>query len=220
MLLAIDTSTTLTGIACYDERGLRAEMSWESGRDHSAQLLPQIDLLLRHLGLRPTDLRGLGVALGPGSWSGLRVGLSSAKGIALAQGLPLLGIGTLDALAYQHQRPALTIVPLIHLGRGRYGCAEYQLQRNTLRRTADIAGRMLEDLATSLPGRALFCGDITPPLQEELQRTMGDRASFPKPAENLRRPGFLAELAWRRLAAGEADDSASLEPIYLGQPVK
>src|SRR5215218_3300084 len=104
MLLAIDTSTNQTGLACYDERGLLGECVWQSGRDHSAQLLPQLTLLLRHLGRAPADIRAVGVALGPGSWSGLRVGMSSAKGFALARGVPIIGVGTLDALLHQHER--------------------------------------------------------------------------------------------------------------------
>src|SRR3954447_24172213 len=120
MLLAIDTSTNQTGLACYDEQGLLGECVWQSGRDHSAQLLPQLTLLLRHLGRDRADIRAVAVGLGPGSWSGLRVGMSSAKGFALARGVPLIGIGTLDALAYQHNRPGMATVPLIRLGRDRF----------------------------------------------------------------------------------------------------
>src|SRR5689334_6715133 len=124
MLLAIDTSTTQTGLACYDERGLLGECIWQSGRDHSAQLLPQLSLLLRHLGRARDEISAVAVALGPGSWSGLRVGMSTAKGFALARGVPVIGVGTLDALAYQHDRPGLTTVPLIRLGRERFATGE------------------------------------------------------------------------------------------------
>src|SRR5215213_12041164 len=120
MLLAIDTSTTQTGLACYSERGLLGECVWQSGRDHSAQLLPQLSLLLRHLGRGRDEISAVAVALGPGSWSGLRVGMSTAKGFALARGVPVIGIGTLDALVYQHARPGAATVPLIRLGRERF----------------------------------------------------------------------------------------------------
>jgi tRNA threonylcarbamoyladenosine biosynthesis protein TsaB len=220
VLLAIDTSTTLTGLACYDERGLRGEAVWESGRNHATQLLPQLELLLTHLRATPSDLQALAVALGPGSWSGLRVGLSTAKGIALARSLPILGLPTLDALAHQHQRPALTVVPLIALGRGRFGTAVYHSARDTLRRQGEYASLTLDEVAASLNGRALFCGDIDAATQTSLRALLGDRARFAEPAANTRRPGFLAELAWRRFVAGERDDLAALEPIYLGQPVK
>src|SRR5512138_2392353 len=108
MLLAIDTSTTQTGLACYDASGVLGECVWHSGRDHTAQLLPQLTLLLRHIGRASSAISAIAIALGPGSWSGLRVGMSTAKGLALARGLPLVGVGTLDALAYQHQRRGAT----------------------------------------------------------------------------------------------------------------
>src|SRR6266498_5253485 len=120
MLLAIDTSTIQTGLACYDQQGLLGECTWRSGRDHSAQLLPQLTMLLRHLRRARAEIRAVAVASGPGSWSGLRVGMSTAKGFALARGMPVIGVGTLDALAYQHDRSGVTTVPLIRLGRERF----------------------------------------------------------------------------------------------------
>jgi tRNA threonylcarbamoyladenosine biosynthesis protein TsaB len=212
MLLAIDTSTTLTGLACYDTDGILGECAWRSGRDHTAQLLPQLTLLLRHVGRARDDISAIAVALGPGSWSGLRVGMSTAKGLALARGIPIIGVGTLEALAYQHEQRGVTVVPLIRLGRERFA-------------TTGLGAReprnvSLAELCAEINGRALFCGDIDAAVRETLQLKLGDRAQFPAAAANLRRPAYLAELAWRRLQSGEADDVATLEPIYLGQPVK
>lgn len=219
MLLAIDTSTAFTGLACYDARGLAGECAWHSGRDHTAQLLPQLTLLLRHIGRARDEIRAVAVALGPGSWSGLRVGLSTAKGLALARNLPVVGVGTLDALAYQHARPGLTVYPLVRLGRERYATAERGAGHGE-RRPITPVNTTLAELAAGVGGAALFCGDIDGEVQATLSRLLGERARFPSPAANARRPGFLAELAWERLAAGHADAVATLEPIYLGQPVK
>jgi tRNA threonylcarbamoyladenosine biosynthesis protein TsaB len=217
MLLAIDTSTMETGLALYDEGGARAEAAWRSGRNHTAQLLPQLDLLLRHVGVGRADLRAVAVALGPGSWSGLRVGMSVAKGLALAGGLALLGVGTLDILAYQHARPRLPIYPLLRLGRERFATARFD--GDAARQEPD-RNVTLAELCAELEGRAIFCGDLDGAVQGELRRGLGQRAIFPGPAAGLRRPAFLAELAWRRYAAGERDDLVTLEPIYLGEPVK
>ncbi len=213
MLLAIDTSTVDAGIACYDgERGALGECVWRAGRDHTAQLLPQIDLLLRHIRCARSDIQAIAVALGPGSWSGLRVGMSVAKGFALARDLPLIGIGTLQALAYQHRTSHLRVVPIINLGRGRVATlADDALAPQNV---------TLADLAAMINEPALFCGDIDAETQATLRRLLPDRARFPSPAANVRRPAYLAELAWKRLVAGERDSVAALEPIYLGQPVK
>jgi len=210
MLLAIDTSTTQTGLACYDPSGVLGECTWQSGRDHTAQLLPQLTLLLRHIGRARAEISAVGVALGPGSWSGLRVGVSTAKGLAVARAMPIIGVGTLDMLAYQHVRRGVTVIPLIRLGRERFATAGLGEPRNVT----------LAELCNEVNGRALFCGDIDAEVREALRSKLGDRALFPTPAANLRRPGYLAELAWKRLQDGETDDLATLEPIYLGQPVK
>lgn len=219
MLLAIDTSTGVTGVALYGPDGPRAEAAWESGRSHSAQLLPQLDTLLRHIGAARADITAVAVALGPGSWSGLRVGLSVAKGLCLAGGLPLLGVSTLEALAYQQLPASTAIVPLIRLGRERFATAEFRGRERLERRTPD-RNLALAELVGELRERALFCGDLDEPTRAELRRSLGAKAQFPTPAATLRRPAFLAELAWRRFQAGEQDDLAALEPIYLGEAVK
>src|SRR5690242_6238242 len=212
MLLAIDTSTTHTGLACYSERGLLGECVWQSGREHSAQLLPQLSLLLRHLGASRAEIAAVAVALGPGSWSGLRVGMSTAKGFALARGVPIIGIGTLDALVYQHDRPGVTTIPLIRLGRERFATGTAP-RRGDERRSIEPRNVTLAEVATETTGRALFCGDVDADVQAVLRERLGARVTFPTPAASIRRPGYLAELAWQRLLAGDTDSPASLEPI-------
>lgn len=219
MLLAIDTSTAQTGLACYDESGVLAECAWHSGRDHTTQLLPQLTLMLKHLNRSPEAISAVAVALGPGSWSGLRVGLSIAKGLAIARNLPIIGIATLDALAYQHRRPNTPIYPLIRLGRDRYATAVYS-GRDPWQRQGEYRNVSLAELCAEIDGRALFCGDIDAEAREALRRGLTTPALFPPAAANLRRPGFLAELAWQRWQAGDVDDRSTLEPIYLGHPVK
>ncbi|KAB8143294.1 tRNA (adenosine(37)-N6)-threonylcarbamoyltransferase complex dimerization subunit type 1 TsaB [Chloroflexia bacterium SDU3-3] len=219
MLLAIDTSTAHTGIACYAATGLLGECSWFSGRDHTVQLVPQIHMLLRHIGAGPTDVQALAVALGPGSWSGLRVGMSTAKGMALARDLPLIGVGTLDALVYQHYRPGMPVYPIIRLGRERFATAAFPAPPAppyvTPARNVTLA-----EIVSEVAGRTLFCGEIDADTRAALVGALGSACVFPTPAASQRRPGFLAELAWLRWQAGDTDDRATLEPIYLGQPVK
>jgi len=218
MLLAIDTATSVTGLALYDASGPRAEATWVSGRNHTAQLLPQVDMLLRHSGTARGELTALAVALGPGSWSGLRVGMSVAKGIALAGNLPLLGVSTLDALAAQHARPGLQTHPLIRLGRERFATALFRGDGPA--RQEDDRNVSLTELCATLTAPTLFCGDLDAATEQALRQGLGAKARFPTPAAGLRRPAFLAELAWRRLAVGERDDLVTLEPIYLGEAVK
>ncbi len=219
MLLAIDTATTISGLALCDKGELLAECTWASGRHHSAQLMPQLDLLLRHVGIGHESLRAVAVALGPGSWSGLRVGLSVAKGLALAGDMPIIGVSSLEALAYQQQRRSLPIYPLIRLGRDRFACAEFAFGSGIERRGPD-RNVSVDEICAEVIDRALFCGDLNDDVRGQILTILGERAIFPSPAATLRRPGFLAELAWLRLQGGECDDIVALEPVYFGDAVK
>src|SRR5512146_2506000 len=98
MLLAVDTSTAQVGLALYDGSQVISEYAWRSSQRHTVELAPAIFELLNRCGLTMEDIHALGVALGPGSFTSLRVGLSLAKGFAFARHLPLIGIPTLDVL--------------------------------------------------------------------------------------------------------------------------
>jgi tRNA threonylcarbamoyladenosine biosynthesis protein TsaB len=182
-------------------------------------LLPQLTMLLRHIGRTQAQITAVAVALGPGSWSGLRVGMSAAKGIAMARSVPLIGIGTLDALAYQYGRNGLPVVPLIRLGRDRFATARFA-EQPPWSRTGEYRNMTLTEIGAEVQHRALFCGDVDAETQETLRHGLHERAHFPAGADNLRRPGYLAELAWQRFQHGDVDDLATLEPIYLGHPVR
>ena len=126
MLLAIDTSTRQASVALYDPgRGLLAEQSWFSANRHTEELMPAIAGLMRLSNATPRDLTAVGVAIGPGSFTGLRVGLAAAKGLALAQGVKLLGIPTLDVTAYPHQSQPVSLIAVAQAGRGRLYWAPY-----------------------------------------------------------------------------------------------
>ena len=213
MILAIDTSTDLATIALYrPAQGVLFEQSWLSGREQTTQLMPNVQRALSMVGAEPRDLTGIAVATGPGSFSGVRIGISAAKSMAYALEIPIWGVPSLDALAYQHQRHGATVAPLIRLGRERFATTGLS--------TREPRNVTLAELCAEINGRALLCGDIDAEVRETLRLKLGQRAQFPTPAANLRRPGFLAELAWQRFQAGETDDATTLEPIYLGQPVK
>lgn len=220
MLLAIDTSTNDSGVALATEQRVLAECSWLSGRRHAEQVLPQIDLLLRHLDVEPVGLTAIAVAIGPGSWSGLRVGMSLAKALAVAHDLPLIGVPTLDVLAYPHrQRRAEAVVPLVRLGRDRYGAAVYRWLADGWRQAEPLRNLALDELR-SFAAPLFVCGDVDEAARALLEQHYGAQAHVASGLENVRRPAALAEIAWQRLTRGELDDLVTLEPLYLGSPVK
>ncbi len=240
MLLALDTSTQLAGSALYnDSRGLVSEYNWHSANRHTVELMPQVAAMLSQAGVRPADLRAVAVALGPGSFTGLRVALAAAKGIALAVGCRLIGVPTLDAVAYPHQNAPTPVVALIQAGRGRvcwalyaHGPAGWPTTGRPVastwaacRASAGWAAQTpyqlstVEALAQTVTRPTTFAGELLAADRETLLRWCGRaRAQIVSPALAMRRAGYIAELAWQRLLAGQFDDPATLSPIYLHEP--
>jgi tRNA threonylcarbamoyladenosine biosynthesis protein TsaB len=223
MLLAIDTATRVASIALYNSDGVAAELTWRSRENHTVELTTQIVRVMELARVVKSDLKAIGVALGPGSFTGLRVGMSVAKGLAFGAQIPLLGIPTLDALVHAHVGQTLPIWAILAAGRGRYSVARYTARRGAAKRASDYAlvdAAGLADLVcrgdhSPKTARAFFCGDVDAPLREALAERLGTRAVFASPAQNARRAAFLAELAWARYARGESDDTASLAPMYM-----
>ena len=224
MLLAIDTATRLASIALYNAEGVRAETTWRTRENHTVELMAQVVRLLELGHATKEDLVAIGIALGPGSFTGLRVGMSVAKGLAYARQIPLLGIPTLDAAAYAHAHQSLPIWAVLAAGRSRYSVAQYAAKRGAVKRVSeyalvdaaglvDLAAREKDDDAKA--PRAFFCGDVDAALAHALAERCGNRAVIGSPASNLRRAGMLAELAWARFQRGESDDPKTLAPMYM-----
>ena len=220
MLLAIDTSTKQAGIALYDgARGLIAEYNWHSANRHTEELMPAVAQMLAQAGAKPSGLRAVAVALGPGSFTGLRVGLAAAKGLALANGLTLLGIPTLDTVAYPHQAQPVPVIAVLQAGRGRVYWAPYAHGPGGWAAQEPARLSTVPEMANAVVRPLMFVGELSAADRETLISWAGrSRVNFLPPALTLRRGGYLAELGWPRFEAGESDDPASLSPIYLQQP--
>jgi len=213
MLLAVDTSTAQTGLALYDGIQLRAEMLWHSRAHHTQELAPAFASLLDKAGAQPADLAALAVAIGPGSFTSLRVGLAFVKGLALARRLPLVGIPTLDVTAAALSPQKTPLVAVLQAGRGRIAAAWYKVARDAWQQKESPRVTTVEALAETIQSRSIVCGELS-----ALERAMLSRNRFVQlasPAACVRRPGLLAEMAWGRWQAGKVDSLASLAPIYL-----
>jgi len=220
MLLAIDTATRTASIALYNADGVLAESTWHSRENHTVELMPQVAHLLDLLRAQKNDLQAIGVALGPGSFTGLRVGMSVAKGLALGCHIPLIGIPTMDAVALPHAWQSLSIWAILSAGRGRFTVARYTPRHGIVKQVSEYAlvdAVSLIDLVSNDSekiARAIFCGDIDTTLAQRLNDSLGARAIIAPPSMNVRRAGFLAELAWARFQRGESDDASALAPMY------
>ncbi len=212
--LSIDTASAMASIALSREGRLLAELTWDCGRDHSRQLLPAIDGLLARQSASKEALSALFVCIGPGSYAGVRAGTSTAKGLAFALELPLVGVGRLEIEAYAFAAIGTPVVAVHRAGRGELAWAAY-IAGPDWREIEPPRLSPIEALARELPNSALVTGEIDDALSAPLTQH-GYR--IVRGAAALRRAALLAELGWRRLQAGRTDDPKSLEPVYLREP--
>ena len=223
MLLAIDTSTPQIGLALYDGAQVLAESLWTGKARHTIELAPAVAEMLSRTGTKIEQLKALGVASGPGSFTSLRVGISFVKGLALARSLPTVGINTLDVTAACQPASELPLGCLLPAGRGRLALGWYRQQKNGPG-TAEPGGFhwqadgnaviiSAEALESSIEQDTLICGDLN--ANERLILKKNGHIRLVSPALSVRRPALLAELAYQRWQAGDLDPVDTLAPIYL-----
>ena len=218
MQLAIDTSTETASLALGKDGEVLAELTWRCGQNHSVELLPRLNHLLNQVGANLQSVSCVIVARGPGSFNGLRVGISTAKGIAFSLGIPIIGIGTLEVDAYQHAETGLPICPIFNAGRGEIATVMYQRKRNRWCQLAAEHITTVDKLCSQITTKTVFCGEFIPFIITQLRKQLKQKAVVPPPAARLRRASFLAELGYQRLKAGDFDSLATLQPIYLRRP--
>lgn len=215
-ILAIDTASAQGGIACYDGQRLSLR-SWPADRSHTTTLLAEIHHLLDADGLAPREIAAIAVAIGPGAFTGLRVGIGAAKGFHLATGVPLIGISTLAAAALPFAVCGQTIVATVPAGRGRLVWAHFRADGADVAETRPPRNGTIVELAAELASASGVI--VTGELGQEQIETLSGIADVNVPPETLRvrQPASLAELGWRRWLAGRADDATALEPVYISR---
>jgi len=214
MLLAIDTSTRYAGVALANDDRVIASHAWHSTYNHTAELMPAVVSILEHGGLTAADLDGIAVALGPGGFSALRVGISVAKGLSLVTKKPIVGVGTLDLDAYPYLKSGVQVCALIETGREE--CATALFGRDGIRIREDQVCTA-DDLAVEVKGPAIFCGEGVTAWQDQIAEALGADAQIVRSVPAVR-VWALAVIGQEKLTAGEADDLTTLQPEYLRMP--
>ena len=218
MELAIDTSTETASIALSSQGRIIVELTWYAGQNHTAELVPHLNHLFTQVKIELKDINGVIVAKGPGSFNGLRVGMSFAKGLALSLNIPIVGISTLEAEAFPYAATGLPICPIQSAGRNEIATALFQTKRGKWRCLINEHITTFEDLLPKIKNRTIFCGKISQDIVLQLREKLGGKASIVEGAATLRRASYLAELGWSRLKEGRYDHSPTLEPLYLRRP--
>ena len=221
MLLAVDTSTSLVGLALYDGDQVLGEMTWTTKQHHTTELSPALSGLLKRCGVTMNMVNALGVAIGPGSFTSLRVGLSLVKGIALARNLPVMGISTLDVIAAAQPISKHPLVALLQAGRTRVAFGVYKNIANEWQAEGPVRSGTLDEMLTQFESPTLIAGELTSEERKKVSKIK--HLHLASPVLCVRRPAVLAELAWKRWHDNDVDDAASLAPIYLhvaGTPIQ
>lgn len=206
-LLALDTSTDWAGIALTDGVGL-AELNWSAGRRQTTQVMPEIVHLLKVMEIEASALGALAVAIGPGSFSGLRVGMAIASGFAVATGIPIIGVSTLELTLQGWQDMPGSAVGVIKAGRARYGWAcEHDIANPT-------SGNITELIDfVRAGGHELILGELAEQDAIRLREVTG--AIVPPAPTRQRRASTLARIGWDRWRSDVGNMAIVPEPIYL-----
>ena len=218
MELCIDTATRYAGVALAVDGRVVAETAWHSRNNHTAELAPAVDQLLRDAGGDARRLTGIVAVIGPGGFSALRVGLGLAKGLAEALDIPIAPVSALQVEAIRHfDAEGDTLLPLIEVGRDRVAWCAYERRNGVWRRSTDERVTTVAEMAAAAPPAAVFCGEGAWHAADRIRELAPDAVliTHEPPTRSL---AVLAVLGHAALASGGVPDRQSLEPNYLRPP--
>ncbi|MDI6826962.1 MAG: tRNA (adenosine(37)-N6)-threonylcarbamoyltransferase complex dimerization subunit type 1 TsaB [Armatimonadota bacterium] len=229
-ILTLDTTTDTSSIAVADEDGLLAEYNFAHKMDLSRRLMPNVVSMLKDCGLKIKHINGIGVSLGPGSFTGLRIGVVTAKTLAQALNIPIVGITTLDLLAYQFDYlPNAIVCPLIKVRKGEVYWAFFHICNKKIEPITNYSAGPIDEVivaAKSLfedqkiecnkqKSEIIFCGDGMKEAMETLIKSLGDLVIPASDWLLYPKASILARLTAEKIAAGETSDPLSLVPFYI-----
>ncbi len=217
-VLGLDSATNVASVAVMGEQHLVAEAWLNTRKTHSQRLMPMLAQLLQEADLTLADLSGLAVAIGPGSFTGLRIGLATVKGLALVTGLPVVGIPTLDALALNAAGFPGIVCPILNARKQEVYGAVYAWREGEMERLTEYLAVSPEALAEILDAYCqpvTLLGDGVPIYRQVFHQRLGNRLVLLPLPQLLGRAAQVAYLGLRALQAGRRDDLHSLKPFYI-----
>jgi len=214
-ILGIETSTTTGSVAVVSEDGVIAQYSLNIEVTHSERLMSTVDRVLTDTGLTIDDMDGYAVAIGPGSFTGLRIGLAAVKGLALVTGKPVAAVPTLEALAWNVPYAAYPVCPMLDARKNEVYAAMYRFEGTTLVHVMAEAVLSLPHLSERISGKALFTGEASHLFREEIVNLFGDRALFAPVSAILPSAATVAEIGLAMIKSGKQSDLDSVTPMYI-----
>jgi tRNA threonylcarbamoyladenosine biosynthesis protein TsaB len=214
-ILAVDTATRSCSVAIVDQGSLLAEMTAVSGQTHSKHLMDMIHTVLQTANLAVSDVDGWAVSAGPGSFTGLRIGMSTIKGLAVASGKPVAGVSSLEVLAWQMLPCSDLICPMLDARKGQVYCARYRLGSGALVQELPVAVLSPADAVHDIDEPCVFVGDGAQHYETVIVSSLGDRARIAHAGRHVIRASSVAWLSLERFESGDSEDLARLVPCYI-----
>jgi tRNA threonylcarbamoyladenosine biosynthesis protein TsaB len=215
-VLAVDTSTQAGSVAVLEDDTLLAEVAVTSSQTHAKRLMPGIDACLEMAGLGVADCDAFAVTTGPGSFTGLRIGISTVKGLGFATKKPVAGVSTLDALAYQFPSFPHLVCPMLDARKGQIYTGLYEsMDHMSWKRVIEDCVVEPKEWLKQIQRMCLFVGDGTHAYGEIIRQTLGIVAQFAPPYLNRVRASVVAYIGMKQILDGEAADVSTLVPYYI-----
>lgn len=220
-ILAVDTSANVATVAVTDHNRLLGEYYINHGKTHSQKLMPLIQGILNSLELNCSDIDLFSASIGPGSFTGLRIGVTTIKALAFSVQKPVIGVSTLDALAYNINTKDGVVCPIMDARNNQVFTAIYKGVGNSQTRITEYMGIHIDELIDKVKQMntvAIFTGDGVELHRELLTNELGQRSEFPNNNLLLQRASSVAQLAFNKFNEGVREDWATLVPFYLRKP--
>ncbi|WP_142413217.1 tRNA (adenosine(37)-N6)-threonylcarbamoyltransferase complex dimerization subunit type 1 TsaB [Hathewaya massiliensis] len=218
-ILSLDSATESASCALLDDEKLLGEITFNYKKQHSIITMPMIDSLLKNTGTDIKDIDGFVVSKGPGSFTGLRIGMATIKGLSQGLNKPLISISSLDALAHNLAFSEGIICPIMDALRNNVYTALYKFEENKLVRLSDYMAIHIDELLEKLKkydSKVIFIGDGTYKFKDYLvEKTEGLNIGFAPTSLNLVKASSLGELGLNHLKNEEDENIFSMAPIYL-----
>jgi len=217
-ILGIETSTKTGSVAIVCEKSIVAQYSLNIEVTHSERLMATVDRVLSDTGIPISRINGFAVAIGPGSFTGLRIGVSTVKGLALATGKPVAAVPTLKALAWNVPYTAYTICTILDARKNEVYAALYQYDRTDLAQKMPETVISLAKLSGQISGMTVFTGEASLVYHDTLEKLFGARALFAPLTAVLPSAAAIAEIGYGMISHGRHADTDSLTPLYIRRP--
>jgi tRNA threonylcarbamoyladenosine biosynthesis protein TsaB len=214
-VLGIDTSTMTAGVGLVENDEVLVDINFDVKVTYSEILMPTIEETLKMVGLRVGDLDGFAICIGPGSFTGLRIGLSTIKGLSFATGKPLACVPSLDALASRSLFCRYQVAPLLDAKKNEVYAAFYETGDGKVARKSDFWATDIVSLAGKVSMKTLFVGPGARLYQKELVDLLGKKVYFALGEQSTPSGASVARIGTRKLASGQTEDVSQLEPLYI-----